>query len=181
MNATDAIEASFSGSTTLDFCTLFASAVAGPVLFWIPASTELLAAAFGRRGYSPLLVGLIAATGQCVLFTMLFIFGNQLVSRWFWLRRKTEYAATRHTKLMKRGSLTATLSATAIGVPPTIVLFTLAPSFRLSLPPMIIIVFAGRVLRFSILCAVGRSSVGVTSMALWPDLSSLLRYTLHKT
>ena len=48
-----------------------------------------------------------------------------------------------------------TLGAAVGGVPPTVPLFTLAPSLQMKLTPMLLIMFAARYLRFAACCALG--------------------------
>ena len=81
-------EATLSGSAAVDLGMCFVSGFFGPFLFWIPASTEILAAAVGRQGMPPVAVGLACASGQALVFTLTFFFGRQAASRWRWLRRK---------------------------------------------------------------------------------------------
>lgn len=58
-------------------------------------------------------------------------------------------------KLVERGSFAMTCGAAAVGVPPTVPLFTLAPSFHMRLTPMLCVVFMARFLRFAGICALG--------------------------
>ena len=122
--------------------------------FWIPGSTEVLCAALGRRGSpSPIIVGNLAASGQCSLFIFLFLCGSRISSRWPALRRRVDVIAMHRRKLVERGSLGLTVSAAAIGVPPTVPLFTMAPSFHMRLLPMLCVVYIFRFVRFSAICA----------------------------
>ena len=123
--------------------------------FWIPASTELLAAAVGRRGFSPTLVGLLCAAGQCTLFACLYAFGERISARWPWLRRHVDAVALTRRKLIDRGSFAMTFGAAAVGVPPTVPLFALAPSLHMRLLPMLVVVFSARFVRFASCCVLG--------------------------
>lgn len=169
------LPATLTGSLAGDVGTLFASGFAGPIFFWVPASTEVVAAAVGRRGLSPPLVGASCAAGQCCLYTLIFYSGKRLAARWSWLRRQVDAVAARQGQLLKRGSIGVTVTAAMVGFPPTVPLFTLASSFRMRLPPMLAICFAFRFVRFAVIAYLG----GRWGTVVWPEWSSLLRYTLH--
>ena len=133
------------GSVIGDWIGIYVVSFSGPILFWLPASTELLAAAVGKMGFSPTLVGLTCAAGQCSLFTLLYFFGERIASRWHWLRRRVDAVRlSSHRKLIDRGSLALTFGAAAFGLPPTVPFFTLAPSLHMRLSRMLFIVFALR-------------------------------------
>ena len=143
------------GNFVLDCTTLFAVSFGGPIFFWLPASTEVLAVAVGRQGFSPSIVGVMCAAGQCTLFALLFTFGQRITSRWSWLRRRVEAVAMHRRKFLDRGKLAMTVGAAVGGVPPTVPLFTLAPTFQMRLAPMLLIVFAFRFVRFASCCFLG--------------------------
>ena len=147
--------------------------------FWIPGSTEVLCAAVGRRGLSPVAVGLAGAAGQSVLFVLLFLFGSRASSRWPALRRRVDSIAMQRRKLVDRGSLAMTMSAAAIGVPPTVPLFTLAPSLHMRLPPMLCLVFLFRFVRFSVICGLAslHSAMSTTpGPEKWPAFTPALAF-----
>jgi len=176
----------FDLTNTQLYAMCFGSAFVGPIFFWIPASTEIFAAAVGRQGLSAPLVGLMCATGQCALFTLVFHFGQQLASRWRWLGNTLARAtASKHARLLQRGGLAATVGATLVGIPPTIPLFTLASSIGMRLPPMLLIAFPGRFARFALICFLASAAThwgegaAQSSAPLWPDAASLLRWTLQ--
>jgi membrane protein YqaA with SNARE-associated domain len=129
----------FTGSVTGDMGLLFGVSFSGPIMFWLPASTEVLAATIGRSGMSPLLVGVTCACGQCTMFALIFLFGDRIAARWSWLRRQTQ-----NHGFARRGALVMTLGAATIGLPPTVPLFTIAASLHMRLSHMLLIVFAAR-------------------------------------
>ena len=146
----------------LDVLTLFGVSFGGPIFFWLPASTELFAGLSGRRGFSPSLVGATCAAGQCTLFALLFIFGQRITSRWSWLRRRVDAVARKQRKFLDRGKLAMTVGAAVGGVPPTVPLFTLAPTFQMRLTPMLLIVFSFRFIRFAACCFLGSLQWGAS-------------------
>ena len=154
-------------------CLLTSRPIPCTAQFWIPASTELLCAAVGRRGFSPTLAGLSCAAGQCTLFTLLFLFGQRISSRWRWLRRRVDSVALTQRKLVERGSFAMTVGGAAIGVPPTVPLFTLAPSLHMRLVPMLMIVFSVRFLRFASICYLGGMYLGADMHSVTHPLTTL--------
>ena len=158
--------ATLSGNFMLDVATLYAVAFCGPILFWLPGSTEILSAAYGRAGFSPLVVGATCASGQCTLFALLYTFGLRLTARWGWLKRSVDAVAYgKGRKYFERGKIAMAVGAGIAGLPPTVPLFTLGPSLQMKLPPMLIIVFAFRVLRFASCCFLG--SIGAEDGKRW--------------
>ncbi len=158
--------ATLTGNFVLDISTLYVVSFCGPIFFWLPASTEILAAAVGRQGFSPLVVGATCATGQCTLFALLYTFGQRLTAQWGWLKRRVDAVALNNRrKLLDRGKTAMTVGAGIAGVPPTVPLFTLAPSFQMKLVPMLAIVFAFRFLRFASCCFLG--SIGMEGGKRW--------------
>ena len=166
------------GTYEKDLITLYAVSFSGPLFFWLPASTELLAAAVGRQNpsASPSLVGFMCAAGQCTLFALLFVFGERIASRWQWLRRRVDAVAAHRRRFLDRGKLAMTIGAAVGGVPPTVPLFTLAPSFQMRLTPMLLIVFAFRYVRFASCCFLGSLQWGPGSPG-QPNASSTAPWT----
>ena len=68
-------------------------------------------------------------------------------------------------KYFERGKIAMAVGAGIAGLPPTVPLFTLGPSLQMKLPPMLIIVFAFRVLRFASCCFLG--SIGAEDGKRW--------------
>jgi membrane protein YqaA with SNARE-associated domain len=161
---------SLTGNLVTDLAILFTVSFNGPILFWLPASTELLATAMGRMNpsVSPSLVGIACASGQCTLFALLFAFGGRIASKWPWLRKRVDAVAAHRHALLNRGKLFLAVGAGVAGFPPTVPLFTLAPSLQMRLPPMLFVVFLARYVRFAGCCLLGswsRQPGGATSWA----------------
>ena len=142
------------GNLWLDVGMLFMAGFCGPIFFWLPASTELLCSAFGLHGFSPVLAGLSCSSGQCSLFVLLFLFGERISAQCKCLRRRVDALHFKHRRLFERSSFAMTLGAGAIGMPPTVPFFILAPSLNMRLAPMLAVVFPFRFLRFAACCAI---------------------------
>ena len=136
---TDIGQGSFTGSVTLDLAALFVLAFGGPIVFWLPASTEVLCAMAGGQRIHPILVGLVAAAGQSMLMALLYVFGERMANRIECLRKSVDRVSGSASKpLLRRGKHAVAISASAIGFPPTVPLFTLAPSLNMRLTPMMV-------------------------------------------
>ena len=146
--------ATLTGNVYLDAGMLAAAGFIGPIFPMVPASTEMLCTAFGLKGFSPMLAGLSCAFGQCSLYVLLFLFGERFfATRCKFLRRRVDTLAFKHRRLFERSSCAITAGAGAIGLPPTVPLFILAPSLNMHLVPMLGIVFPFRFVRFFVVCA----------------------------
>jgi len=156
-------EPTLTGNFVLDLSALYAASFCGPIFFWIPASTEILAAAFGRQGFEPALVGLVCAAGQCTTFTLIFLFGERAAARWQWLHKRVDAVAAHRRRFLDRGKMAIIFGAAACGVPPTVPLFILAPSLQIRLVQMLVIVFTMRFLRFAGCCYLGSLRWGQAS------------------
>jgi membrane protein YqaA with SNARE-associated domain len=162
-NASSSTDPTLTGSEFGDAGLLFTVAFSGPILFWLPASTELLCAVVGRRGsVPPLRAGFAGAAGQCALFALCYCFGERLAARWPWLRRRISMSGD---KLARKGGYAMTTTAGVVGFPPTVPLFTLAPSLHMRLLPMITIVFLARFVRFAAICRLGGLPFGAVAAA----------------
>lgn len=135
---TDIGSGSFSGSLPFDLTAIFVLAFSGPIVFWVPATTEVICAMAGAEHIHPVLVGAAAAAGQCVLFGLLFCFGERIANRVACLRTSVDSVAGKRSTLLQRGKYALSIGAGGIGFPPTVPLFTLAPSLNMSLTPMIV-------------------------------------------
>ena len=172
--------ATLTGNFALDCTTLFAVSFGGPIFFWLPASTEILAAAVGHRGFSPAIVGVVCAAGQCTLFSLLFLFGRRITSRWDFLKRRVNAVAAKRRSFLNRGKFAMTLGAAVGGLPPTVPLFTLAPSLQMRLMPMLAIVFIFRFIRFASCCFIGSlPSVSAAAISRTQWISALYEAVRH--
>jgi membrane protein YqaA with SNARE-associated domain len=126
---------------------LFGVAFVG-TLFWV-ANPEV-AAAFcaSRRGWPPVLIGLVAASGQLCAQALLFAFGAQLRRRWRWFDRQCTRVRERHRDRLQTNATVVLVSSGLLGVPPVSVTATLAPGLGLSAARVLPLLFAMRVVRF---------------------------------
>lgn len=121
--------------------------------FWV-ASPEAAAALYAtQRHWSPLLIGLLAATGQGAAHLVLFTAGNQLRQRWRWFDRKCLRAIERHGRWLARGQVPLGLLSGLAGIPPSSVTAALAPGLRLRGAVILPILFVMRVIRLSVVAA----------------------------
>ena len=74
---------------------LFTVAFSGPILFWLPASTEPLCYCWQAAALYAIARGLAGAAGQCALFALCYCFGERLAARWPWLRRRISMSGIR--------------------------------------------------------------------------------------
>ena len=114
-----------------------------------------------------MLVGMTVASGQCSLFIILFHFGARGAQRWPALRRRVDNFALQRRKLIEHSSSLMTLTAAIAGVPPTVPLFTIAPTFHMRLPRMLAVFFVARFLRFALITAFASWTGGSST---WPTM-----------
>ena len=131
---------------------LVAIGYAGTV-FW-PLSPEAFAAGYVTKGgWNPLLVGLLAASGQAGAHATLYFAGDQLRRRWAWFDRKCERARTKHGQRLERGQVRLAISSGLVGLPPSSVTAALAPGLGLSPRTLLPLLFAMRIIRISVVAA----------------------------
>lgn len=128
---------SFTGNLALDLGAIFVLAFSGPIIFWVPATTEVICAMAGAAGINPALVGVASSAGQCTLFALLYFFGERIAQHMDCLRNGVDRISDSRT-LLRRGKYALSIGAGGVGFPPTVPLFTLAPSLRMRLLPMIV-------------------------------------------
>jgi len=118
--------------------------------FW-PVSPEAGAVLWTTRyGWNPLLVALVAASGQAGAHLVLYFFGDQIRRRWRWFDRQCERARLRFGDRLARGTPWLGVTAGLIGLPPTSATAALAPGLRLDPRYLLPIMFLGRVVRFAV-------------------------------
>ena len=123
-------------------------------VFW-PVSPEAGAILWTTRyGWNPLLVALLAATGQAAAHVVLYVFGDQIRRRWRWFDRQCERARVRYGKRLERNVVWLGLTSGLIGLPPTSATSALAPGLGLSGPRLIPLMFLGRIVRFAVVTIV---------------------------
>jgi len=124
-------------------------------VFW-PLSPEGAAALYvSQRGWHPLLVGLLAATGQAGAHATLYFAGDQLRRRWPWFDGKCERARARHGRLLQRGQVPLALVSGLLGIPPSSVTAALAPGLGIPARLLLPLLFVMRVIRISVVAALG--------------------------
>ncbi len=131
-------------------------------VFWF-VSAEGSAMYYGSLGYHPLLIGLLAALGQCVMYVILYHGGSRLVARWSWLARKVEALRMRYERRLTTGYLSVSSVAAVTGVPPLVALMTLGSAFGARFWHLWPLALAGRTIRFTVLAAVGEELVAAWS------------------
>lgn len=160
---------------------LYVAAFLGPVFFWIPCSTEIAAATAGRYGLVPPLVGFACAAGHTTVYALIYLLGDRISTRLRWARLPMERVALKHSHALQHGSLGATFSSTLVGVPPTLAVFSLAPSLKLRLPPMLLVLSVGRFARFTAIALFAQSySFSIGPHALMHDHGEFARATLNR-
>jgi membrane protein YqaA with SNARE-associated domain len=132
--------------------TLFGIAMLGTV-FWLASPEAAVALFASRRDWNPLFVGAVAAGGQGVSLTVLFLFGHQLRRRWSWFDRQCERARARFGERMTRNAVVVSAASGLLGVPPVSVSATLAPGLAPRPRPLLPLMIATRVVRLTIVAA----------------------------
>ena len=133
----------------MDALALVVVAFAGTFL-WVlnpEAATALFAS---RRGWPPLVVGLLAASGQGAALGVLFVSGDQLRRRWGRFDRWCERMRTRHGARMTQGAVPLACGSGLLGLPPSSVLAALGPGLGLRTTRLLPILFVARVVRLSV-------------------------------
>ena len=128
----------------------FVAAIAGILPLW---ATCIYYTA--RLGWSPALVGTVAATGQCAGYVVLYTAGTSLMRVWPRLARKVEAARETTLARMNSGFLPTTLCAAVLGVPPMLAIAAIAPAFEVGLIPLVGVAFPGRFIRFAVAAGAG--------------------------
>ena len=119
--------------------------------FW-PISPEAGAVLWTTHyGWTPLLVALLAASGQAAAHLVLYFFGAQIRQRWRWFDRQCERARLRFGDRLARSTPWLGVTAGLIGLPPTSATAALAPGLRLDPRYLLPIMFLGRVVRFAVI------------------------------
>ena len=108
-----------------------------------------------QLGWSPVLVGVVAATGQCVGYVVLYTAGTGLMAVWPRLARKVEAAREQTLHRLRAGFLPTTACAAVFGVPPMVAVAAIAPAFEIGLLPLVGVAFPGRFIRFAVAAGAG--------------------------
>ncbi|HEY6477533.1 MAG TPA: hypothetical protein VI456_13210 [Polyangia bacterium] len=129
---------------------LAAAAFIGTVV-WIVSPEAATALVGAQHRWSPLTIGLVAASGQAVALTGLFFFGDLLRRRWRWFDRKCERARAGSRLGTARTATGVAVAAGLLGFPPVSVTTTLLPGVAprpLRLLPLVLLL---RLVRFTVL------------------------------
>lgn len=139
----------------MEAVTLFAMCAFGTLL--VPAQPELTAMFYaGELGWNPVLVGLVAAAGQCVTYAGLYLGGAQLVARWAFLGRQVDKIRVRFSDRLERGYLMTSAFSGSVGLPPATALAALANGFRVPLVPLLGVLYVFRAARLAFVAAFGQ-------------------------
>ena len=151
----------------LAFFTLVGLAFVGPVVspFMPLLATEAMAVFYcGELGMNPWLVGLACMIGQNLAYIVLYYSGAALTDRWARLKRQIDWLRVRYSGA-RRTFVITWLCAAFFGVPPALPVVLLARGFSMRLTTLLAIGLPLRLLRFTLLAAVGS--------ALWPAILDL--------
>jgi len=131
---------------------LFGVAFVG-TLFWV-ASPEVAAALYAsKRSWNPLVIGILAASGQLAAQALLFAFGDQLRRRWAWFDRQCGRVRARYQARLEKSATVVVTASGLLGVPPGSVTAALAPGLGLRAVEVLPLLFATRVVRFTVVAA----------------------------
>jgi hypothetical protein len=129
--------------------------------FW-PLSPEGFAVIYvTQQGWNPLVVGLLAASGQAGAHATLYFGGDQLRRRWPWFDRTCERARTRHGRRLERGQVPLALVSGLVGIPPSSVTAALAPGLGISARVLLPLMFVMRIIRISVVAALVGAGVHI--------------------
>ena len=141
----------------LELLTLFGVAVVGS-FFWL-VSPEVMSAVYGAEGrWSPLTVGLVCATAQTCVYVFLYRGGQTLVQRWSWLNQMVERTRQRFARGLEERYLGLVILGAIFGIPPILVMVTLASGFQIRMSRVLMLAFVGRTIRFGSLAALGETA-----------------------
>jgi hypothetical protein len=132
-------------------------------LFWPVSPDAAVAYAATSGAWHPLALGLLVASGQVVAQVLLFLFGTELRRRWGWFDRQCQRVRSRYAARFGGGLGLLAASSGLLGLPPTSVTAALAPGLGFKGTRLIPIMFAMRVIRFTVLAS---AAVGVRSALL---------------
>lgn len=138
----------------MDLLFLLAIGVVGTV---IPIfSPEGTAVAYGHSSsWSPWIIGAVAAAGQCLTFSALYLGGARLIPRFRGLNALLERTRVRFADHLERRYLVAVAFGSFLGIPPAIGLAALAPGFGVPLAHVLPILYVGRTVRLALLASTG--------------------------
>jgi membrane protein YqaA with SNARE-associated domain len=136
----------------MSIATLFGIAVIG-TLFWVASPEAAVALFASKQEWSPAVIAAVAAGGQAVSLTLLFLFGGQLRRRWRWFDRQCERIRTRFGDRMTRNAIVVSAVSGLVGLPPLSVSATLAPGLAPRPAPLLPLMIGMRFVRFIVVAA----------------------------
>lgn len=138
----------------MDALALFGIGFIGSVV-WV-VSPEAAAAYYGsERGWPPLLVGVVCAAGQSAMLIALYVFGQGLARIWPGFARVCQRVRDRFEMRLRRGPILVAVASGVLGVPPVSATVVLARGLGIGSLPLLPVLALGRVLRFTVLAAIG--------------------------
>jgi len=125
-----------------------------------PISPDAAAAVYAAGKVAhPLAVGATLALGQAGAHAVLFAFGGQLRQRWAWFDRQCERVRERHARRLGRGVAVLGVTSGLLGLPPTSITAALAPGLEISAARLLPLLFAMRVVRFTVLASLAAGAL----------------------
>jgi membrane protein YqaA with SNARE-associated domain len=134
----------------MSIATLFGIAALG-TLFWLASPEAAVALFASKQQWNPVVIAAVAASGQAVSVTLLFLFGSELRRRWRWFDRQCERVRTRFGNRMARNAVVASAVSGLLGLPPLSVAATLAPGLAPRPAPLLPLMIGMRFVRFVVL------------------------------
>lgn len=127
-----------------------------------PISPDAAAAVYAAaRVAHPLAVGVTLAVGQGCAHAVLFTFGGQLRRRWPWFDRQCQRVRERHATRLGRGAAVLGVTSGLLGLPPTSITAALAPGLEISAARLLPLLFAMRVVRFTVLASLATGAIAL--------------------
>ena len=136
----------------MSVATLFGIAVIG-TLFWVASPEAAVALFASRQQLHPVAIAAVAAGGQAVSLTLLFLFGEQLRRRWGWFDRQCQRVRARLGDRGARNAMAIAATSGLIGFPPASVSATLAPGMAPRSAPLLPLLIVTRFARFVVLAS----------------------------
>ena len=98
----------------MSIAALFGIAVIG-TLFWLASPEAAVALFASKQQWHPVAIAAVAAGGQAVSLTLLFLFGGQLRRRWRWFDQKCERVRARFGDRMTRNAIIVSAASGLLG------------------------------------------------------------------
>jgi membrane protein YqaA with SNARE-associated domain len=136
---------------------LFGTAFIGTV-FWVASPEIAVAVCAVKGGWHPLAIGAVAGAGQAIALTLLFVFGDQLRTRWSWFNRKSARLAAAYGKSIAHSATALAISSGLLGLPPVSATAILAPGAGLRARPLLALLFVTRVIRFAVVAVLANQA-----------------------